>query len=92
MNIIEWVKSYFKDPKSEESNKTPDEFCPMCWGYQQYQGKFVRDLKKNHIDLNNIDENIGWIEGYAAKNLTGIMMERKGSEGHCPSCGNDARL
>jgi rubrerythrin len=92
MNIIEWLKSYLKNPKSKESQQAPDEVCPMCWGYQQYQGEFVRDMKINHIDLNNIDEKKGWIEAYVAEKLRGIMLEKRESEGHCPSCGNDAKL
>ena len=79
---------FYQIKKYLQSNQTtnPEAVCPNCWGRQEYQGQFKEAIKKEEITLNNIDQKKGWIEAYAAKNLHGIKLQKKGNKIVCPSC------
>lgn len=70
--FIDWVKK--DDPKL-----TPIGLCPNCWGRQSYGGQFYEALKKERIDLNNIEQKKGWILAYAAENFVGIDLLEEGN-------------
>lgn len=76
------IKTYLQSSQASH----PETLCPNCWGRQEYQGQFNEDIKKEEITLNNIDQKKGWIEAYAAKNLHGIRLQKKGNKIVCPTC------
>ena len=84
MNVFKSIKEFLSVKR--ENNATPEGICPNCWGRQKYEGEFFKAIHKEKIDLNNIDLKKGWIEAYAAKNLTGILMKEEGTTQICPSC------
>lgn len=59
------------DPAIENLN------CPNCWGRQEYEGQYceVRITKK--IDLNNVEEHLGWITAYVMENFDGVHPSGK---------------
>ncbi len=69
---------------SDKKIETIDGYCPNCWGRQVYQDQIIDKAKEARVDLNNVDQYKGWIQGYAAKFLTGLKIDGKGT---CPSCG-----
>ena len=66
--------------------KSTEKQCPNCWGYQEYEGKFLSTLQKENIDLNNLKEKKGWIQEYAIKHFEGIKLEETGDLFECPNC------
>jgi hypothetical protein len=64
----------------------PDEYCPNCWGEQEYDGKVREVLAREHIDLNNVEENLGWIEAYVIEHFEGIKIKEENGRKVCPSC------
>jgi len=61
------------------------DYCPNCWGKQEYQGKIVEAAEKANVDLNNIEEQRGWIQAYAAKHLQQLKL-RKDDGKTCSVC------
>lgn len=83
MNILELVKNILGG-KSELP--APEGYCPNCWGEQMYEGRFREKLKQEQIDLNNINDKRGWIQGYSAQHLEGIKLKESNDLFECPSC------
>lgn len=82
MTIFESLKAYF----TKDEKHTPENYCPNCWGKQEYGGEFYDAVKNEGIDVNNMDQHKGWIQEYAEKNLVGIKL-KKNPEGYvCPNC------
>lgn len=61
-------------------------YCPNCWGKQEFQNEIKEAAVKRKIDLNNVDKKLGWIQGYAAKYLTGIKLKKDEQTKKCPTC------
>lgn len=85
MNITESIYSFFQKSERERENEAPEGLCPVCWGYQQYDGK-VRDIiKDKQIDVNNHKDSYMLIQGFVKENLEGIKL-KQGEVNSCPSC------
>ncbi len=84
MSLFENVKNYLSGgtPKVE----TPEEYCPNCWGRQEYEGQFLKAIEKESIDLNNVNEKKGWIQAYAVEHFEGIKGKAKNDVLECNSC------
>lgn len=66
--------------------ETSDNYCPNCWGRQEYAGKLYQAIEQEAIDLNNITAKKGWIQAYAANHLEGIRLQPKGNALECQTC------
>ncbi len=67
-------------------DKAPEGICPNCWGKQEYGGKFYDVVQKHGVDINQKDPNVGWVEEYAEKHLTGIELHKQGDYYTCNTC------
>lgn len=64
------MKEFEKNVGTNNNDKVCTEVaCPNCWGVQEYEGQELRAVEKLNINLNNIVQKKGWIEGYVARNL-----------------------
>ena len=82
-NLIDYIKA---EKKQEE---VPEGYCPNCWGRQEYGGAFYKAVKKEKIDLNNIEAHRGWSQSLAPKYLYGIELKKKGKEFACEQCSTE---
>jgi hypothetical protein len=83
MSIVDNIISFFRE---NNSKKAPTGLCPNCWGKQEYGGKFYEAIKTHHIDVNKADEQRGWIQDYADKNLAEISLMHKEDYNYCAKC------
>jgi hypothetical protein len=81
-NIVEEIV------QGKEELSTPNEFCPNCWGRQEYGGNFVEAVKKEKIDLHNLENKRGWVRAYAQKYLHSIKLKTSNGKQICTSCSN----
>jgi hypothetical protein len=86
MNFIKSLVSFFKKHPVYDDQKTPEGFCPNCWGRQEYGSKFYEVAKNYNTDINSSDPQLGWIQEYANKNLTGIVLQPKNDKIVCQNC------
>jgi len=85
MNLFNRIKTALLG--NSKSIETPDEFCPNCWGRQEYGGKVYDAIKTEDINLKNIDKKKGWIEAYSIQRLEGIKLQKRNdSSTVCPTC------
>ena len=84
MSITDIFKNYLS--KAAKSTEAPEGFCPNCWGRQEYEGKFLEALHQEKIDLNNVEQKVGWIQAYAAEHFEGIKLLETDDLVECPSC------
>lgn len=48
--IIDNIKEYFKRKQSGESvESAPKEMCAICWGYNEWDGKFYEVVRDKHL-------------------------------------------
>ncbi len=83
MTIFERLKSVLQGKKDAP---VPDGYCPNCWGEQQYEGRFLEKLQAEKIDMNNIDQKRGWVQGIAAQYVSGIKQKETDDLFECPNC------
>lgn len=85
MNLINTLVNFFKKPHEETKDKTPEGLCPVCWGYQQYDGKIRKLFKDKQVDVNNHRDSHTLIQQFVKQHLDHITL--RDSEIHqCPSC------
>jgi hypothetical protein len=75
----------FLNQKSDRLD-SPEEYCPNCWGRQNYSNQFLEAIKTEHIDTNNVLEMKGWIQAYAIKHFEGLKVKQISDHLECPSC------
>ncbi len=46
--------------------------CPNCWGVQEYEGAFCANDQLK-IDLHNVDQKKGWIQGYVTRKIMSLL-------------------
>lgn len=50
MNLAESLKRFFKKKiNGEDPGKAPEGVCPNCWGRQEWEGEFYRQIKAKNI-------------------------------------------
>lgn len=87
MSVINNIATFLKKKAKNETIVAPQGFCPNCWGRQEYGGNFYNAMKSEGIDIaNNIDQKKGWIQDYVNKNLSSIVLQRKGTSKTCSVC------
>lgn len=85
MGFIDHLISYFKKPRKEVEGTSPTGTCPLCWGYQEYDGKIRKLLKDKQIDVNNHRDAYMKVEKFIVQYINGIKL-KKGKIESCPSC------
>jgi hypothetical protein len=85
MNLIHTLVNFFKNPQEETKDKTPEGLCPVCWGYQQYDGKIRQLFRDKQVDVNNHQESYTLIQQFVKQHLDNITL-REGDIYHCPVC------
>lgn len=91
MNVFEKIKSLLGRGEvireAQALQDVPADFCPNCWGRQEYGGKFYEAVKNEGVDINNVNQKKGWIEAYVTEHLNKIRLYKK-DDGTvaCKSC------
>jgi len=84
--MIETLIAFFKKPKDETEGKVPKEFCPNCWGEQEYDD-VIRDLYKDkQVDVNNHQANYAFIQDFVVNKVDGIHLKKGNNSLECPTC------
>lgn len=86
MNVIQSLMNLFKKNETPNVNDFPEGFCPNCWGRTEYGGKFYEAVKNENVDVNSSNPNIGWVQEYANKHLSGIQLKQENEHLVCTSC------
>ena len=86
MNLVVSLLDYLQKKGTKEEQKTPEGYCPNCWGYEEYGGHFYESVKNENFDAFNKESKVGWVQDYANKHLSGITMKRKDGMFICEKC------
>ncbi|MBT8321384.1 MAG: hypothetical protein KJO90_06920 [Eudoraea sp.] len=84
--MIDKLLSFFKKPKEETSSKTPEGFCPNCWGTQEYDNQIRELYKDKQVDVNNHEANYAFIQDFVVTHIDGIRLKRGNNSLECPTC------
>jgi hypothetical protein len=87
MGFISSLKGTFKSKK----NKYPqpealNDYCPNCWGREEYGGKFYQVAKSRGIDVNSKEPQQGWIKEYADNHLSHLKLKKHADGLICEGC------
>lgn len=87
-DIFDDITSYFKNKNSKKEEASPKGTCPVCWGFQEYDGKIRRLLEDKQIDVNNHKDSYMIIQDFMKNNIDGIKL-KEGIVTDCPNCSNN---
>lgn len=87
MDIIDNIIQYFKSNNNKEE-PSPEGTCPVCWGYQQYDGKIRTLLKDRQIDINNHKDSYMLIQDFMKHNIDEIKL-KDGIVTDCLNCSTE---
>lgn len=79
-NILDFLN---KNPNNSKDN-TPEDFCPNCWGRQEYGGHFYKAVKS--LSFKDLEQKKSWITSYVEHNLKGIHLKHKDGKQVCNVC------
>jgi len=72
-------------PKSKVEELTND-YCPNCWGDQEY-GDVVREkFQDPQIDINNHEAKYAFVQKFMVTHLKGIKLQNTLEGKECPRC------
>lgn len=86
MDIIDNIINYFKS-ENKKITPSPEGTCPVCWGFQKYDGKIRTLLEDKQIDINNHKNSYMLIQDFMKHNIDGIKL-KEGIITDCPTCSN----
>lgn len=86
MNIAERIINLFAGRKELTLADVPQDFCPNCWGRNEYGGAFYNAIKNKGINVNDIQAHVGWVQDYANKHLNDISLKSEAGEVVCEKC------
>lgn len=84
--MIESLIKYFKKPSNETKGKTPEGYCPNCWGKQEYDNVIRELYKDKQIDVNNHTSNHAFIQNFVIQKIDGIQLKKGKNSFECPTC------
>ena len=76
MDIVENIVNFFKSPPDETKGKAPEGMCPVCWGFQEYDGMIREMVKDKRIDVNNHEANYMFIEEFVKEHFDGMELKK----------------
>jgi hypothetical protein len=80
------IFDFFSKPKELIQTSTPDDYCPNCWGEQEYDHKIRQLHQDKQIDVNNHEANHAFIKDFVVTYIDGIHLQ-KGDKGYeCLAC------
>lgn len=84
-DLINRLIEFFKKPEEATKNQVPEGLCPICWGYQEYDGKIRKLYKDKQIDVNNHQDSYMLIQDFLVTHIDGIRLKKDLVE-PCPRC------
>lgn len=85
MDIVKKFVEFFKKPPEETVDKSPEETCSLCWGYQEYDGKIRKLYRDKQVDVNNHKESYLVMEKFVKDHIDGYHV-KEGVIHVCPNC------
>lgn len=75
-----------RNAAQDEWENAPEGTCPVCWGYQQYDGKMRILMEDKQIDVNNHKHRYMRIQNFLKNYIEGIKL-KEGKIITCTRCG-----
>jgi len=85
MEFVKRLVDFFKKTEEETKDNAPEGVCPVCWGYQEYDGKIRKLFKDKQIDVNNHKDSYMIIQDFLVNHIDGIKLKKDVIE-PCPRC------
>lgn len=90
MDLIDKLVAFFQRPESETQGQAPEGLCPVCWGYQEYDGKIREIIRDRQIDVNNHRQSYMFLQEFVREHIVGFEL-RDPEVVTCPTCGGDLK-
>ena len=86
MNVLNALLNFLKKKQTSDEAETPEGFCPNCWGRQEYGGQFLEAVKNHGLNVNDKNPDVGWVQDYVNKHLSGIALKQEDDKLVCQKC------
>ncbi|MBU3822868.1 hypothetical protein KO566_12415 [Flavobacteriaceae bacterium XHP0103] len=75
MDLVKNIIAYLNNNPNKHKRQAPENFCPNCWGRQEYGGNFHKAIKAE--TFKDLAHKKGWITSYVEQNLKGIQLHKE---------------
>ena len=86
MDFISALVNFLKKTPEQTKGKSPEGVCPICWGYNEYDGKIRKVYKDKQVAVNNHKDSYMLIQEFVVNHIDGIRL-KEGEWTSCPTCG-----
>ena len=75
MDLVQSVKRFFKaKSNNDETALTPDGVCPNCWGKQEWEGEYYKQMKAKNSTPES-DTYTNWIKEFVTEHIDAIALK-----------------
>lgn len=75
MDLVQSIKRFFRaKSNNQETGPAPEGICPNCWGKQEWEGEYYKQMKSRNITSES-DTYTNWIKEFVTKHIEGIALK-----------------
>ena len=83
---MNFIKQLFGNNKEKEISELSKDYCPNCWGDQEYDDLIREKYKDMQISVNNHSANYAFVQKFMVTYLNGIKLKSTVKGTICPTC------
>ncbi|WP_207893801.1 hypothetical protein [Tenacibaculum sp. M341] len=84
--MINFLKKIFGNKSEEINAELSNEYCPNCWGDQEYDNLIREKYIDKQIDVNNHKANYAFVQDFIVTHMSGIKLKSSVEGLQCPTC------
>ncbi|WP_289045461.1 hypothetical protein [uncultured Olleya sp.] len=83
---MNFIKHLFGKNNQKETTELSQEYCPNCWGDQEYDNLIREKYEDAQIPVNNHKANYAFVQDFIVTHMNGIKLKSTVNGLECPTC------
>ena len=83
---MKFIKQLLGKGKQETINDLSKDYCPNCWGHQEYDNLIREKYEDAQISVNNHSANYAFVQNFMVTHLNVIKLKSTVKGKECPTC------
>ena len=83
---MNFIKQLFGQNNQKDISELSKDYCPNCWGDQEYDNLIRAKYKDAQITVNNRNANYAFVQDFIVTHMNGIKLKSTVKGLECPTC------